>query len=418
MKLLINLCGHDGIISHYAGVGTIVKRYIEVIRKILDDKKIDYHLNLFTLEFNKDSMGYNKKLEDYHKSLDKTSLYILSNGSNGETSFGSIDNWYKASINTAKIINNFDFNEYDYVINLCNDTPYAYLVKLIKKNNNCITTWIPHSTGLIYDEDMSLSNNNQNNSARVKLEKDVINYINSNYNTYCISTGIYIKNHLINKYGLKNNINIINGELLYRDNLYIENDRMKELFNQINKNDSIILAFGRAEKYKNLDKTFLLGNKLNIKPIVITRKYFDGQPIIFEYEKLAKENNGLLLVDEPFSLPQYIVKNYNKNMILLVPSKRETFGLIINEIRRFNTDIVLIVVNNEGGLPEQIKDTYDGLIVNLDNIEESANKIKKFFEKKYIRSMNKNSKLRLQNDYDLEQNFYNFFKKVLGDNFE
>ena len=50
MKLLINLCGHDGIISHYAGVGTIVKRYIEVIRKILDDKKIDYHLNLFTLE--------------------------------------------------------------------------------------------------------------------------------------------------------------------------------------------------------------------------------------------------------------------------------------------------------------------------------------------------------------------------------
>ena len=40
MKLLINLCGHDGIISHYAGVGTIVKRYIEVIRKILDDKKL------------------------------------------------------------------------------------------------------------------------------------------------------------------------------------------------------------------------------------------------------------------------------------------------------------------------------------------------------------------------------------------
>ena len=105
-------------------------------------------------------------------------------------------------------------------------------------------------------------------------------------------------------------------------------------------------------------------------------------------------------------------------MILLVPSKRETFGLIINEIRRFNRDNVLIVVNNEGGLPEQIKDTYDGLIVNLDNIEESANKIKKFFEKKYIRSMNQNSQLRLQNDYDLEQNFYNFFKKVLGDNFE
>ena len=28
MKLLINLCVHDGIISHYAGVGTIVRIYI------------------------------------------------------------------------------------------------------------------------------------------------------------------------------------------------------------------------------------------------------------------------------------------------------------------------------------------------------------------------------------------------------
>ena len=61
MKLLINLCVHDGIISHYAGVGTIVRIYIEVIRKILFEKNIDYHLNLFTLEFNERSMGYKFK---------------------------------------------------------------------------------------------------------------------------------------------------------------------------------------------------------------------------------------------------------------------------------------------------------------------------------------------------------------------
>ena len=49
MKLLINLCGHDGIISHYAGVGTIVSRYIEAIDYLLNKKNIEYHLNLFTL---------------------------------------------------------------------------------------------------------------------------------------------------------------------------------------------------------------------------------------------------------------------------------------------------------------------------------------------------------------------------------
>ena len=38
MKLLINLCAHDGIISHYAGVGTIVRRYIEAILKMVNAK--------------------------------------------------------------------------------------------------------------------------------------------------------------------------------------------------------------------------------------------------------------------------------------------------------------------------------------------------------------------------------------------
>ena len=49
MRLLINLCAHDGIISHYAGVGTIVRRYIEAIKYLLDKNNINYHLNLFTL---------------------------------------------------------------------------------------------------------------------------------------------------------------------------------------------------------------------------------------------------------------------------------------------------------------------------------------------------------------------------------
>lgn len=49
MKLLINFCAHDGIISHYAGVGTIVRRYIESINYLLKEKNIEYYVNLFTL---------------------------------------------------------------------------------------------------------------------------------------------------------------------------------------------------------------------------------------------------------------------------------------------------------------------------------------------------------------------------------
>ena len=418
MKLLINLCAHDGIISHYAGVGTIVRRYVEVIRKILLEKNIDYHLNLFTLEFNEKSMGYNKELWNYHASLDNTSLYILSNGTYGETSFGNIENWLLASKNVANEINKINFSNYDYVLNLCNDTPFAYLVTLIKNEKNSITTWIPHSTGKIYDEDMSLSDEKLTINERIKLEQDVIDFINSHNNTYVISTGIYIKNHLINSYGLVNNIDLINGELLFRNNIYTENNRIYEIFKEINNYDSIILSLGRAERYKNLDKTMLLGNKLGIKPIVITQQYFEKQPIVKEYKKLAEKTSSLLFVDEPFFLPQYIVKKYNKPMILLIPSEREIFGLIINEMRRFNKDNILIVANDRGGLHEQISDGIDGILVDLDDIDSSANKIKKYFDEEKIKKMNFESQKKLNNNYNLEKNFDLFFEKILGDEYE
>lgn len=418
MKLLINLCAHDGIISHYAGVGTIVRRYVEVIRKILSEKNIDYHLNLFTLEFNEKSMGYNKELWDYHASLDNTTLYILSNGTNGETSFGNIENWLISSKNVANEINRINFSDYDYVLNLCNDTPFAYLVTLIKNEKNSITAWIPHSTGKIYNEDMSLSDEKLTINERVKMEQYVIDYINNHNNTYAISTGIYIRNHLIDSYKLINNIDLINGELLFRNNLYAENNRVYEIFKEVNNYDSIILSLGRAERHKNLDKTMLLGNKLGIKPIVITQQYFEEQPIIKEYEELAKKTNSLLFVDEPFFLPQYIVKNYNKPMILLVPSEREIFGLVINEMRRFNKDNVLIVANDRGGLHEQISDGIDGVLVDLNDIDSSANKIRKYFDKETLRKMNIESQKNLKDNYDLEKNFDVFLKKVLGDNYE
>ena len=418
MKLLVNLCAHDGIISHYAGVGTIVRRYVEVIRKILSEKNIDYHLNLFTLEFNEKSMGYNKELWDYHASLDNTTLYILSNGTNGETSFGNIENWLISSKNVANEINRINFSDYDYVLNLCNDTPFAYLVTLIKNEKNSITAWIPHSTGKIYDEDMSLSDEKLTINERVKMEQDVIDYINNHNNTYAISTGIYIRNHLINSYGLINNIDLINGELLFRNNVYTENNRIYEIFKEVNNYDSIILSLGRAERYKNLDKTMLLGSKLGIKSIVITQQYFEEQPIVKEYKELAKKTNSLLFVDEPFFLPQYIVKKYNKPMILLIPSEREVFGLIINEMRRFNKDNVLMVANDRGGLHEQINDGIDGVLVDLNDIDSSANKIRKYFDEETIKKMNFESQKKLNNNYNLEKNFDLFFKKVLGDEYE
>ena len=104
MKLLVNLCSYDGISTHYSGVGTIIIRYIEAIIKYCKENKIDYKINLYTTESYDYTLGYNKKLETYHKSLPNINLFKVSNGSGGETNFGTIDNWKTLSKNTAYLI--------------------------------------------------------------------------------------------------------------------------------------------------------------------------------------------------------------------------------------------------------------------------------------------------------------------------
>lgn len=418
MKLLINLCAHDGIISHYAGVGTIVRRYIEAILKMVNDQNIDYTLNLYTLEFNNDSMGYNKEILQYHKSLKNTNVFIVSNGTNGISSFGNIYNWEIASRNTANAINAIKFDDYDYVVTLCNDTPFALLSTFIKESNNSYVVWIPHSTGKVYNEDLSLSKKNETINERVKMEQEVIDYINNAKNRYVASTGLYIKKHLIDAYGLKKNIDLINGELLFRKNEYEENERMSKILKEINKNDTIILSFGRAENYKNLDKAMILANEMNTIAVVITQQYYPNQPIIADYKRLAFETNSLLYVDEPFSLPQYIIKYFEGKIIMLVPSEREIFGLIINEIRRFNKKNVLIVANDRGGLHEQIIDCVDGVLVNLDNIEDAAKKISRFLTFDAMNYFNEHGQINLKENYDLYKNFNGFIRELLGDAYD
>ena len=136
MKLLINLCAHDGIISHYNGVGTMCIRYIECISKILDEMSIDYQLNLFTPEYKNDSFGYDSSIKEKHSLKSRIKIYEIDNGSNGYVNYGTIDNWKKLCQNTAKIINEIDYSKYDQVLSIYNDTPFACLANYLNNAEN------------------------------------------------------------------------------------------------------------------------------------------------------------------------------------------------------------------------------------------------------------------------------------------
>lgn len=419
MKLLINLCAQDGIISHNSGVGTMIKRYIYTFNKLLNEKNIEYTINLFTPQYNTGSFGYSKETENYNRNLKNVNVYELSNGTNGKKFFGTKENWLILSQNISDVINSIDFNEYNYILTLLNDTPFAGILSLSHNANNHIKVWIPHSTAKIHmDKDFCI--NEEDKMVRINWENDAIKYINENNNAYMGVVGEYIKKHLIKEYGLKEEkvIPIFNGEILSIPTIYEENNECKILYRKLDKSKDILLSFGRPEKYKNLDGAINLSQKLNIPSIIITQEYYKGMAYVDELKKIAKKSNTNLFVNVPFNFPQYIIKNYPKNIILLVPSKKEIAGLIINEIRKINKNNILLVANDIDGLNEQIEDTKDGILIDMENLDEAVLKIKKYFNKENIIKIKRNSLITLQNKYDFEKICNNFLKELIGDIYE
>lgn len=413
MKLLINICAQDGIISHNCGVGTMVKRYIDTFIKIFENNNINYHINLFTPEYRENGFGYSDVTKKYNENLENVNIYEVSNGTDGKKFFGLKANWEIISNNIAKIINTLPLSEYDYVITLANDTPFAGILPLIQESKKHFKIWIPHSTAKIHQTE---SLDTKDAIDRIKWEENIIEYINNNDMSYLGAVGKYITKHLIEEYNLNSNkvIPIFNGEMLFKENKYEENETIKNVYQKINKEGDIILSFGRPEKYKNLDASMKIAKELNMRSIIVTQEYYPDMPYVNYLKELARETKTELYLNTSFHLPQYILNNYENNIVLIVPSKKEIAGLVINEIRRFNKDNILLVANDVDGLNEQIDDEIDGILINTDNIKSSANKIRKYLNKESIVKINCNSQKRLKKDYDFEENCKKFLFKLIG----
>lgn len=415
MKLLINICSHDGIVSHYNGVGTMTIRYIDTFTKELDKLHIDYDLNLFTPEYGEKSFGHNEELHNYHKNMKNTHIYQIDNGSNKSINFGTIDNWKKLCKNTSKIINKIDMTKYDKVLTLCNDTTYCCLINLLKNEDNHIKVLILHSSIKIHKVDSAIEESEKFYNDRLNWELEGINYINNEKNSYVGTICNYFEKHLIKEYNLNKNkiIRIYNGEILDSKDNHKYSQETKEIFKELENYNSLIISYGRAEEYKNLDFCFKLGKKLNIPSVVIAQLYYKGQPIEEEYKKSAQKYNGHLYIDPPFDLAKYILTNFKGKIICLVPSKEEIMGLIINEVRKLNKDNIMIVSNNTGGLKEQITSTYDGILINTNNLTKAKDLILKYFTDTDIKRMSINGYNTLTQKYDFSKTVKEFIEEII-----
>ena len=416
MKLLINLCSHDGIISHYNGVGTMTKRYLKTIISYLEKNNIEYNINLITPEYKDTSFGYSSETKKENEKLKHVQIIQIDNGSNAAINYGYPINWKTLTKNAADFINGIDKSIYDKVITIYNDTTLACLSNLLKKEDNHIKIWIPHSTIKIHEVDSAVKDSDSFYQERLKWEQDAINYANEDKNSYIGIIGEFIKKHLIEEYSLRKDkcLKVFNGELLNEDIHVSYNSMNEKLFKELENNDSLILSFGRAEIYKNLIATINLGKEMKMRTVVIAQSYFKEQPILKEYKDCIDNNQYInLYIDPPFNFAKYILQNFNKPIIVVIPSKKEIMGLIINEIRKFNKENVLIVSNDVDGLNEQINDGIDGIVVDIDNSIESKEKILNYLEPGIMKKMNDETQKTLKSKYDLHKNIKEFLDTIL-----
>ena len=85
----------------------------------------------------------------------------------------------------------------------------------------------------------------------------------------------------------------------------------------------------------------------------------------------------------------------------------------INEIRKLNKENILLVSNNIEALKEQIDDGINGILIDIDNIENSASRILKYFNDDDMKIMAHNSYQKLNNCFDFEKTMSKFLKKLL-----
>ncbi len=161
-----------------------------------------------------------------------------------------------------------------------------------------------------------------------------------------------------------------------------------------------------------------LGAEIGAKGVVIAQSYSNKHPILKQYRECSKKCNSLLFIDPPFNFPEYILHHFKGKIVLLVPSEREIMGLIINEVRKLNKNNILIVAIDIESFSEQITDAEDGVIVDLKDIKQSAEKVKKFLNHKNIKRMNRNSQERLKRDYDMRKILGEFLNFILEERYE
>lgn len=194
-----------------------------------------------------------------------------------------------------------------------------------------------------------------------------------------------------------------------------------EFFSPIQKecNEIIIGTIKKLDNIYGIDiliKAFAsLKNKIkdkNIKLLIIG----DGKEYTY-YNNLVKELN----IEEYTTFEgkvnyNDVVKYHNKIDIFINYSREESFGVSILEAMSCEK---AVIASNVGGIPEIVKNNYNGLLIEKENINELKNAINRLIHNEKLRlKLGKNAREYVLNNYSIHRtvnNMINIYNRTISE---
>ena len=243
--------------------------------------------------------------------------------------------------------------------------------------------------------------------------RNLINIIFNKFFYFFIDFFIYkylaigIKNK---NFYLKNNINfskIIKVPYCV-DNIFFSYKKIKKKYSRIN-----FLFAGKLNKKKGLDillkafKEISLNQKIKNKYIL---NIVGNGDYYREIKKYVREN-GLYFIKILNFKTQNQIKNIYKNSdVLILPSRFEPWGLVINEA--MNAGNAIICSDKVGSANDLVKNNVNGFIFENKNISKLASAVMKYIEKPSLINKHKQNGIKIIDKFSFEICYKNLSKII------
>lgn len=407
---------HDGITSHYAGIGTYTKSYLDSFPKIIAFLKkggLLVDLYLVTPKYKKMFYGYNESVKQNNLKLVgkyRGKIIEVDNGMGGFDSYGNIKNWNKCSKDASICINEY-LSLYDNNIIIAVDTPFLRVGEFLnninnRRNYNVVLS--PQSTERIY---------NSNISSRYEWEKKIFVCANNSNNIFISYSSFYIKDNLLREYGVVERKLIPSISGLCFDSVRYKKYSQKYIATRLKKygvplDRPLIFTIGRLEPYKGFIEAIKFFNQIDskFKPyfILVGFSYIKNNSLITELKEIKKREKivGKFIFHLDLVLPT-LIWQWKNSKISVHLSQFEPFGLAPLETRLLAKNYgPVVVVSDRGGFPEQIINGKDGFVARYGSVDSYRAIVNKIFSlnSSALRNMRRNAYRRVAEKYDSRKN--------------